>query len=461
MDVEVFIYGTPIGNCFYGKADEKIYFDTFYNRDKANYLSVKIRKAGDNKVYCYYNYLVYQNVIGKQGRPDSFFGITLRLGAYCLDIQNIYRILDTVFNSYVIGGLLESVGSNHKYIVDNFDDTSKLKFIEDSLISLFSQTFNGKSGICFTTIDNTFTFEGGKLYTLNLYDYSDENIFQFIKETGQIRISPYYPTIEIGRRQQQHNKHLEEIRQQHESDRRTDLEEKNKLHNSLSEERNKNSHLQTELEQKKKDIEQLNGKIKNIERAKEVEYLIEQIKIPIEKLSGYIAYKAPVVANEVVRKGRKWYTRFFEFIRKSIPFVNMIFLILILFHVFNIMPFSSFGSKNNDTNEKQQLSEQVAFLEDENERLKKEMKALSSNAKVENTELKIDIKGNKAPLSKNQSYTLRAIDVEKAFSWQVEGATSEKLENGDLKITPNNDATDVKISLSMNVYKERTISVKR
>lgn len=226
MDVEVFIYGTPIGNCFYGKADEKIYFDTFYNRDKANYLSVKIRKAGDNKVYCYYNYLVYQNVIGKQGRPDSFFGITLRLGAYCLDIQNIYRILDTVFNSYVIGGLLESVGSNHKYIVDNFDDTSKLKFIEDSLISLFSQTFNGKSGICFTTIDNTFTFEGGKLYTLNLYDYSDENIFQFIKETGQIRISPYYPTIEIGRRQQQHNKHLEEIRQQHESDRRTDLEEK-------------------------------------------------------------------------------------------------------------------------------------------------------------------------------------------------------------------------------------------
>lgn len=167
------------------------------------------------------------------------------------------------------------------------------------------------------------------------------------------------------------------------------------------------------------------------------------------------------MANEVVRKGRKWYTRFFEFIRKSIPFVNMIFLILILFHVFNIMPFSSFGSKNNDTNEKQQLSEQVAFLEDENERLKKEMKALSSNAKVENTELKIDIKGNKAPLSKNQSYTLRAIDVEKAFSWQVEGATSEKLENGDLKITPNNDATDVKISLSMNVYKERTISVKR
>ena len=28
MNVEVFIYGTPTGNCFYGKTDEKIYFDT-------------------------------------------------------------------------------------------------------------------------------------------------------------------------------------------------------------------------------------------------------------------------------------------------------------------------------------------------------------------------------------------------------------------------------------------------
>ena len=43
MNVEVFIYGTPTGNCFYGKTDEKIYFDTFYNGDKANYLSVKIK----------------------------------------------------------------------------------------------------------------------------------------------------------------------------------------------------------------------------------------------------------------------------------------------------------------------------------------------------------------------------------------------------------------------------------
>lgn len=449
MDVEVFIYGTPTGNCFYGKADEKIYFDTFYNGDKANYLSVKIRKAGDNKVYCYYNYLVYQNVIGKQGRPDSFFGITLRLDTYCLDIQNIYRILDTVFNSYVKGELLESVGSNHKYIVDNFDDTSKLKFIEKSLIDLFSQTFNGKGDICFTTIDNTFTLEGGKLYTLNLYDYSNENIFQFIKETGQIRISPYYPTIEISRWQQQHNKQLEEIRQQHESDRRTDLEEKNKLHNSLSEERNKNSNLQAELEQKDKEIEQLSGKIKNIERANEIEQLVEQIKIPIEKLWGCIGDTAPVVINGVVRQGRKWYTWLFEFIRKSIPFVNMILIIVVL------LCLSGYIQSNlSEDEETVRLMEKINSLEDEKKKLEKQMEV----SRIPEKGITIDIANFKGEtLKKGTTYKIRADLSKKSFQWDVEGAEIEKGKDGIFPLTVTGDTIRIRLLLNNEMVAERTI----
>ena len=242
-----------------------------------------------------------------------------------------------------------------------------MKSIETHLIDDFSRRFTG-NGICFTAIDHTFTHEGGELYKLNLYDYSNEDIFQFIKETGQIRISPYYPTQEISRQQQQYDKQLEEIRQQHESDRRIDLEDRNKLHNSLSEERNKNSDLQAELEQKNKEIEQLDGKIKNIERAKEVEYLIEQIKIPIEKLSGYIVNKAPVVANEVVRQGRKWYTQFFEFIRKSIPFVNMILIVVILLCI------SGYIQPNQSVDEeKVRLTEEIKKLKDEKKELEKQL----------------------------------------------------------------------------------------
>lgn len=241
MDVEVFIYGTSVGNCFYGKADDKIYFDNFYNGGKENYLSVTIRRAGDNKVYCYYNYLVYQNVIGKNARPGSFFGITLRLDAYCKDIQSIYGILYAVFNSCVKGVLLESVGNNLRYMVDDFNDIPKLDSIKDSLIELFSKTFKGMEKVCFAAIDQSFMFGGGQLYTINQYDYSDEDVYRFVKETGHIRISPYYPTREISRRQQQYEKQMEEIRQQYEFARKSDLEEKSKLNSALSGSNNKTS----------------------------------------------------------------------------------------------------------------------------------------------------------------------------------------------------------------------------
>lgn len=449
MDVEVFIYGTPTGNCFYGKTDEKIYFDTFYNGDKANYLSVKIRKAGDSKVYCYYNYLVYQNVIGKQGRPGSFFGITLRLDAYCMDIQNIYRILDIAFNSYARGELLESVGGNFRYIVDDFNDISKLESIKKFMIDLFLRTFKDKGNISFVSIDHTFTLEGGELYAINLYDYPEESILRFIKENGQIRISPYFPTQQIGRQQQQFDERLEEVRQQHESDRRTDLEEKNKLHNSLSEERNKNSNLQTELEQKKKDIEQLNGKIRNIERAKEVERLIEQIKIPIEKLSGYIAYKAPVVANEVVRQGRKWYTRFFEFIRKSIPFVNMILIVVVLLCINGyIQPNQLVGE------EKVRLTEEINNLKDEKKELEKQLEVV----RIPEKGITIDIANFKGKtLQKGNTYRIRADLSKKSFQWDVEGAEIENGKDGIFPLTVTGDTIRIRLLMNNETVAERTI----
>lgn len=455
MDVEVFIYGTPTGNCFYGQADEKIYFDTFYNGDKENYLSIKIRKAGDNKVYCYYNYLVYQNVIGKNGRPGSFFGITLRLDAYCLNIKNIYGILDITFNSYVRGELFDDVGGNLRYIVDDFNDTLKLESIKDLIIRLFSWTFKGKENVCFAPIDRTFMLEGGKLYAINLYDYSDEDVFRFVKETGQIRISPYYLTQEIGRQKQQHDKHLEEIRQQHEFDRKTDLEEKNKLSSSLSESKNKIINLQAEVEQKKKDIEQLNGKIKNIERAKEIERLIEQIRIPIEKISDYIGHTAPVVANEIVRQGRKWYSRLFEIIRKGIPFVNMVLLALIIYCAFPVLKGVG-NDPNANSSEIEELKEKIKELQRNNDFLEERLKTVHfpvdgiKNIDIENY-------SGSGALTKKKTYKAKLIWKGDIFQYEVEGANLEVGKDNTFSLTPNADKVHIRILVDGKIVAERSI----
>lgn len=456
MDVEVFIHGTPMGNCFYGKADESNYFGTMYNGEKENYLLVKIRKAGDNKIYCYYNYLIYQNVIGKSGRPGSFFGITLRLDTYCMDIQNMYRILDTIFNSYVKGELLESVGGNLRYLVDNFNDTLKLEPIKKSVIDLFLQTFKGKESTSFTPIDYTFTLTGNGMYTINLYDYPDENIFRFIKETGQIRISPYFPTQETNRIKQQYDKHLEEIRQQHESERKSDLEEKGKLNSFLSESKNKEKSLLVEIEQKKKELRQVEDKLKSIERAKEIEYLVKQIKIPIENLSNYIGHTAPVVMDKITRKGRKWYFRLFEVIRKGVPFVNLFLLVLVLFCVGGkSLSFLPFGKMNQPGGETKQLMEEISSLKDE----KSELEKLLKTSRIPKKGITIDIADYKESVSlvKGKEYKMRSVLDKTIFKWEVDGAKIKEEKDGACRMTICGDTIRIRFLMNGKTVAERII----
>ena len=92
MDLEFFIYGAPKGNSYNGKEEEKRYFDSMYNgSSKINEIQIEIRKSGaSQKMYCYYNYLIRQNVVDKDGRPGSFFGFSLRSDVYWVNFHNIY-----------------------------------------------------------------------------------------------------------------------------------------------------------------------------------------------------------------------------------------------------------------------------------------------------------------------------------------------------------------------------------
>ena len=89
MDVEFFIHGVPDGNDFFGLAEDRMYFDSFYSGEAENRLLIQTRISG-GILYCYYNYLIGKNVISYSGRQGSYFGITLRLDQYCIDFSKIY-----------------------------------------------------------------------------------------------------------------------------------------------------------------------------------------------------------------------------------------------------------------------------------------------------------------------------------------------------------------------------------
>ena len=114
MEVELFIHGVPNGEGFWGKEDDRNYFGTFYDHSTDEVKFLVQNRASKGKLYCYYNYLVYKtvgsptpNVVAYDGRDGSYFGLSLRLDAYCKDVMNMYRILDTIYNIYVCGSLLK------------------------------------------------------------------------------------------------------------------------------------------------------------------------------------------------------------------------------------------------------------------------------------------------------------------------------------------------------------------
>lgn len=103
MDIEIFVHGVPNGQSFWGKEEDRNYFGNFYGQSGSDAVKYLIQTRSSNgKTYCYYNYLVYQNVIGNDGREGSYFGLSIRFDAYCKDFIGIYKILDTVFTAHVL-----------------------------------------------------------------------------------------------------------------------------------------------------------------------------------------------------------------------------------------------------------------------------------------------------------------------------------------------------------------------
>lgn len=216
--------------------------------------------------------------------------------------------------------------------------------------------------------------------------------------------------------------------------------------------------LQTELEQRNKDVEQLTKKIKNIERAKDFERLVEQIRIPIEKISDYIGHMTPVVADEIVKQGRKWYTRLFEIIRKGIPFVNMVLIAFVLYCT--IPTLKEDGSDSKDASpEIEKLKKEKEELQNENKSLKKKLETV--NFPVDGIKA-IDIEqyGGSGTLTKGKTYKAKLLWKNDIFQYEVEGATYKVEKDNTLSLIPNADKVHIRILVNGETVIERSISKK-
>ncbi len=329
MKVELFIHGVPNGEGFWGQQEDRNYFATFYDRSADEVKFLVQYRLSKGKPYCYYNYLVYKtpgsptpNVVANDGRDGSYFGISLRLDAYCKDVMNMFRILDTIYNIYVYGDFLKMEKSKLRYTFSDFSNVAtKLKTIETETIKLIQQGFYADS---FTSLEG-FATNSNKTASYNLYDMSSEEVMQVMKQYGKITLSPYYPT----KREQQIQKRCESdiaaIKQQCEQD-------KSALGATLSPLKSQVSSLQQEVAERDKSIALLQQEVKKDGKVKHISQLVSTLRDPVAELSRTLHAIAPNSNGK--RNGGKMaasQSSVLKMVAMYVPIANLILLVVLVF----------------------------------------------------------------------------------------------------------------------------------
>lgn len=366
MDIEIFVHGVPNGQSFWGKEEDRNYFGNFYGQSNSDAVKYLIQTRSSNgKTYCYYNYLVYQNVIGSDGREGSYFGLSIRFDAYCKDFIGIYKILDTVFTAHVLNKILKFQNGNYKYIIADFVSASEMMGnIKEAIWQLLQSTLTNES-VCSL---GSFAVGGGSLPTGNLYEITANDVEATVKQYGKIALSPYYPTVREKGMAQQYDSKLQSVKQQYEERYSAEINAKEQtnrsLNNSLASVQRECTKLQESIAQKDKIIAQKESDITNLE------YQIKQIGQTQKAIKNLNLIKAPIAELANILGGQKVHGREENIKQKKenpfsvkglISLANLAMLLVVLIVVISLL-FKVSPKENKSVDSFEDLQDSISIL---------------------------------------------------------------------------------------------------
>ena len=330
MEVEVFVHGTPHGESFWGKEEDRMFFGSFYTQTCSDEVKFLIQtRLTMGKSYCYYSYLLYKNVIESGGRAGSYFGLTIRMDAYCKDFMRVYKILNMVFSAYVLNKVLKPLAVGYKYVVSNFPDSLELMDnISEGTLRLIQATFE-KTPEDFCSFNG---FSTNKTYrnSANLYEITADAVESLLREDGAIALSPYYQTSKERQAEEKYQERLQEVKEKYEARLQQGAKEKDKVDASLSSVRSECNRLKGDLSDKQKEIDSNKKKINSAEQVRKSSEIIERIKEPIIELAGI--FGGPQKPKEPPRpqESLSW----IKVIKSFMPLVNFFLLLIVLASLF-------------------------------------------------------------------------------------------------------------------------------
>ena len=523
MEVELFLHGVPNGEDFWGKDEERNYFGTFYDNstDEVKFL-IQIRTL-KGKTFCYYNYLVYRsvgspipNVVANDGRDGSYFGLSLRFDAYCRDVANMYRILDTVYNTYVLGNILKNEKSKLRYTTPYFSSiTGTIDVIEKNTLQLIQNAFSAES---FLKLDG-FSTGGSNYPSRNLFDCTQESVLESVKKYGKIALSPYYPNTKeatiiqdcnskitatqqqceakVKYVQQQCDSQVTAIQQQYDAKLKAESEkrikEKNEYNASLASSQKQISQLQKDLSQKETTVKQLNNKVINLESELEKygqNKKIAQIVAPIEKPISELANVLKEVVPDERKKQKKHYL---NSVRLLFVIINFLLLLFLAFQMQSSLNHSkdktenkteTFVSAKGKKQKEETTSRKDKTKENETIQLRKENQELKETINKQKKEIEefqksfdekkeaiynvfnpiitIDIVNysGRGSMRKKIEYTVEAKNgLTSGVSWQVKGATWKKTDSlNKITVTPTDESVEISYFFAGILLKNRELN---
>lgn len=484
MDIEIFVHGVPNGQSFWGKEEDRNYFGNFYGQNNSDAVKYLIQTRSSNgKTYCYYNYLVYQKVIGSDGREGSYFGLSIRFDAYCKDFAGIYKILDCIFTAHVLNKILKIQNGSYKYIIADFVSAAEIMGnIKDAIWQLLQSTLTNEA-VCSL---GSFAIGGGSLPTGNLYEITANDVEATVKKYGKIALSPYYPTVREKDMAQRYDSKLQSVKQQYEDRYNAEInvkEETNRsLNNSLTSVKKECAKLQKEIADRDKIIAQNNSEITNLkcqinrigQNQKAVKN-INLIKEPIIELAKLFGDQRMHVDEENTKQKKE---NLFS-IKGLISIANLAILLIILIVALSILfKVSTKGDKPVDSLEN--LQDSTSILNRENENLKSQPSPYdnenisagqdvnSFSSETTSTSARIDVtnydEAKGTYLQKNTECHATVLDCPDPDNgtWSISGGTIKGNDKGEhITFVPNSDNVIITLTNQNGETTSRSLIVEK
>lgn len=479
LDIKLLVHGVlPNGQQTWGVTENDLhYIEAFYGNLKnvPSLLLVEVRTANQEEHYCYYTYL-HNNILGRDGRTGTaYFALTIRVNMYYADVVNMYNILETAYNKWIINTVLSLQPDNNERfsIADLKAQDTGFKSLEKELQNYLTQ-FSANTDII--PLSSTGANQNNTSVQYHLLDCTHQNVYNAIKSFGKISISKFYPSAQsIAYGKQLEEQITENERIYNDRLQQIQLQARQQL---LDTQREK----ETSIQNIKKQYADADEKITELKKQlstekKRGEQKQNLLETELEAKKAELNHIAQVIANAQKYKAAPvptWY----KIIKNLHPFTDILVMAILLVIVAFSLPYSDiFQSEtpHNATGINSQIKSLESSLSRQIEKMSVDIRKeiynnqpdIKSIWDSENHQAHIDIsnisKNNPMKRNSDKTYEVTLKDTKKNFhgEWRSKDFEILRTTEGEYILKPKHTG-NCTISYFINgvAVEERTIDVK-